>query len=70
MSAIKGRHFKVEYEGLHLICLHYGKYGHTSEGCQSQKGKITIKDGGLKVNPPKNYSLEEQVGKQESAIGP
>lgn len=33
MFAIKGRHFKVEYEGLHLIFLHCGKYGHTYEGC-------------------------------------
>lgn len=30
MFAIKGRHFNIEYEGLHMFCLHCGKYGHTT----------------------------------------
>lgn len=31
MFAIKGRHFKVEYEGLHLLCLNSGCFGHYKE---------------------------------------
>lgn len=28
-----GRQQLVEYEGLHLICFHCGRYGHRAEGC-------------------------------------
>lgn len=48
MFAIKGRHFKVEYEGLHLLCLQCGKYGHFSEVCETQMEVETIKEGGKK----------------------
>ncbi|KAJ1376547.1 Zinc finger, CCHC-type [Sesbania bispinosa] len=30
---LNGRIYKVEYEGLHLICFHCGRYGHRKEGC-------------------------------------
>ncbi|KAF7827296.1 uncharacterized protein G2W53_018460 [Senna tora] len=30
---IKGKKYKVEYEGLHLICFHCGKYGHMKGLC-------------------------------------
>lgn len=33
MFAIKGMHYKVEYEGLHLLCLSCGKYVHYAEHC-------------------------------------
>jgi hypothetical protein len=33
MFSIKGRTYKVEYEGLHLLCLNCGKFGHYVEGC-------------------------------------
>ncbi|MCH86877.1 hypothetical protein A2U01_0007737, partial [Trifolium medium] len=31
MFELKGRHYKVEYEGLHLLCLKCGRYDHLSE---------------------------------------
>ncbi|PNY14274.1 hypothetical protein L195_g010950 [Trifolium pratense] len=33
MFELKGRHYKVEYEGLHLLCLKCGRYDHLSEVC-------------------------------------
>lgn len=48
MFSIKVKHFKVEYEGLHTLCLKYGKYGHTTEGCEAQMVVGTNKDYGTK----------------------
>lgn len=67
MFAIKGRHFKVECEGLHLLCLHWGKYNHTSDGFEAHKRESTIKDGGQKNTPTGSIILEEQVGEQGNA---
>lgn len=34
---VLGKEFKVEYEGLHLICFCCGKYGHRIEQCPDSK---------------------------------
>jgi hypothetical protein len=46
MFSIKGRHYKVEYEGLHLLCLNCGKFGHYKEGCEV---KECARGGGVEV---------------------
>lgn len=52
MFTIKGRQFKVEYEGLHLLCLTCGKFGHYQEGCLDmgtavpEQGDDTVGFGG------------------------
>lgn len=38
MFAIKGRHYKIEYEDFHLICLICGCFGHYKDGCADQRG--------------------------------
>ncbi|MCI03281.1 zinc ion binding/nucleic acid binding protein, partial [Trifolium medium] len=50
MFTIKGRKYNVEYEGLHMLCLTCGKFGHYKEGCP-ERGKTTIEshEGGETV---------------------
>ncbi|XP_058762592.1 uncharacterized protein LOC131635973 [Vicia villosa] len=31
--SIRNRNYKIEYEGLHMLCLRCGKFGHYKEGC-------------------------------------
>lgn len=40
MFEIKERYYKVEYEGLHLLCLTWGRFGHYIEGCP-EKGSAS-----------------------------
>ncbi|XP_058746880.1 uncharacterized protein LOC131619849 [Vicia villosa] len=37
MFTIKKKMYKIEYEGLHLICLVCGRFGHYKEGCSENK---------------------------------
>lgn len=37
---IKERQYKIEYEGLHFLCLTCGRLGHYTEGCPD-KDKVT-----------------------------
>lgn len=48
---VQGQEQKVSYEGLHLICLKCGRYGHQSQNCPfpSNQGK----------KPPANRDLSE-----------
>ncbi|XP_058753890.1 uncharacterized protein LOC131627080 [Vicia villosa] len=65
MFAIKGRHYKIEYEGLHLLCLRYG-FGHFKEGCEDQtklngKGLVTeVRNFLEKGNIPNQIQEGEQ----------
>ncbi|MCI23371.1 hypothetical protein A2U01_0044550 [Trifolium medium] len=45
MFTIKGRKYNIEYEGLHLLCLTCGKFGHYKEGCPD-KGRRNEVVGG------------------------
>jgi hypothetical protein len=44
MFELKGRHYKVEYEGLHLLCLSCGRFDHYLGGCPN-KPKPTTASG-------------------------
>jgi hypothetical protein len=37
MFELKGKIYKVEYEGLHMLCRSCGKFGHYVEGCPEKK---------------------------------
>ncbi|WJX44582.1 hypothetical protein P8452_31536 [Trifolium repens] len=41
---IRGYKFPLEYEGLHLICFHCGRYGHKLDDCSDKLLKITEKE--------------------------
>ncbi|KAF7824071.1 uncharacterized protein G2W53_022215 [Senna tora] len=34
---VRGRCYAVEYEGLHMVCFHCGRYGHTRDFCMLKK---------------------------------
>ncbi|KAI5394690.1 hypothetical protein KIW84_061354 [Lathyrus oleraceus] len=46
---IKGRHYKVEYEGLHLLCLSCGKSGHYAENYHDNNHDDQGKSGDLDI---------------------
>ena len=61
MFELKGRHYKVEYKGLHLLCLKRGSFDHYLEGCP-KKGKNTEVHEG-KATPSR--SVVDKVGQIE-----
>ncbi|KAI5387821.1 hypothetical protein KIW84_073785 [Lathyrus oleraceus] len=42
MFFIKGRHYKVEYEGIHLLCISCGRFGHHVEVCSEKKEVVRM----------------------------
>ncbi|XP_058758250.1 uncharacterized protein LOC131631474 [Vicia villosa] len=74
MFSIGGSSYNIEYEGMHLLCLVRGRYGHYKEGCMNQsneKEKMAAGSGteGRMVN---NNVCEVEVGQGhvEEANGP
>lgn len=49
---------KLEYEGLGLICFHYGKFGHNKEGCPKQKSNDQSDKGN-------KYNSEREIPDQQ-----
>lgn len=45
MFSVKGRHYKVEYEGLHISCLGCGRYGYHAEVCREKKAVTLVEEG-------------------------
>jgi hypothetical protein len=67
MFSIKGRTYKVGYEGLHLLCLSSGKFGHYVEGCPTKIVAVGSNGG----NNGENKMDEGQTGRGAvSAAGP
>lgn len=55
MFSVKGKHYKIKYEGLHLLCLAYGRYGHYAETCGTKTTNTLEKqvDKGKRMDPNK-----------------
>lgn len=51
---LNGREYKVEYEGLHLICFKCGRYGHRNEECG---GSMNVS---VAVDPPPTQASKEK----------
>lgn len=49
MFSIKGRHYKVEHEGLHILCLSCGRFGHHAEVCGEKKEILMVEEGVTKL---------------------
>jgi hypothetical protein len=43
MFELKGEVYKVEYEGLHMLCRRCGKFGHYVEGCPEKNDTSTAR---------------------------
>lgn len=61
---MEGREFKVEYEGLHTVCFHCGRYGHLVENCPEK----IIDDGG--EGDGVGMEGKGEAGKEDSLFGP
>lgn len=60
MFEIQDRCYTVEYEGLHLLCLTCGRFGHYLDGCPNKVDKVP--DGGVEGDG----GGTEQPGKDDS----
>lgn len=65
MFSIKGRHYKVDYEGLNILCLTCGRFRHYFEGCVN-KCEVTItrigeieENGGMSGGHKENIIVEK-----------
>ncbi|XP_058725672.1 uncharacterized protein LOC131596965 [Vicia villosa] len=66
MFQIDGSNYKIEYEGLHLLCLSCGRYGHYKEGCPMNRvGKDIEEDRSI----PNDSKEKTQVGGSSGLIG-
>ncbi|GAU44437.1 hypothetical protein TSUD_129310 [Trifolium subterraneum] len=63
MFTVKGRTYKVEYEGLHLLCLGCGNFGHYVEGCPA-------KVNGASDERRKNTEAKQGEGSGDRETGP
>ncbi|XP_058725763.1 uncharacterized protein LOC131597062 [Vicia villosa] len=66
MFKIGGSCYKIEYEGLHLLCLACGKYGHYKEGCPL---KNTGKEKEVVVSAGNGRIENRQLGDGSDLIG-
>lgn len=58
MFELKDKSYRVEFEGLHLLCITCGKFGHYKEGCHLKKSMESTasntRDQGAKVDVAPN----------------
>lgn len=62
MFTIKEKMYKIEYEGLHLLCLSYGRFGHYKEGCPNTNNIVNLntnKGGNVSAAVQRNGELEQ-----------
>lgn len=60
MFTIKESSYKIEYEGLHMLCLNCGKYGHCIDGCKlKSKEKDYVPNGGASVVVRNSHEMNE-----------
>ncbi|KAF7822242.1 ribonuclease H [Senna tora] len=65
---VRGRSYAVEYEGLHLICFHCGRYGHSKDLCLLKKeaaGKDQSQQVDLNTVPSDGGHGVDDVGEQQ-----
>lgn len=66
MFSIKERHYKVEYEGLHILRMHCGRFGHHKERGEIKKIWSQLQ---ATVMKEKNEKLERLTAKWKMVNG-
>lgn len=84
MFELQGRYYQIEYEGLHMLCLSCGKFGHYIEGCPDNGKKQSwnevantiqqaggeVSEGGVSAQVPKEAGPWVVVQKPRRARRP
>lgn len=71
MFDIKDRVFKIEYEGLHLLCLTCGRFGHYMEGCPHKVAARNLGgEGGDRITVDTRSEKGEASKEGPSEAGP
>lgn len=60
---LKGRIWKIQYEGLKMICFHCGKFGHSEENCSTNSMEINevVATAVPEINATHKATVEEQT---------
>ncbi|KAF7837882.1 ribonuclease H [Senna tora] len=65
---IRGRCYSVEYEGLHLICFHCGKYGHQKGQCSELKRQDTSAGENEHPSTMSDNMVVRQGGQERASV--
>lgn len=65
---VDGNALKIEYEGLHFICFHCGRVGHTLDNCPTRQAHATTPENGVQTGT--NQETEESARKEETGGTP
>ncbi|MCH94906.1 hypothetical protein A2U01_0015876, partial [Trifolium medium] len=68
MFTIKGRKYHIEYEGLHMLCITCGKFGHYREGCPNKMKSQEVNNG--EKQGPTATSVGDSIGISSEVAGP
>ncbi|GAU51239.1 hypothetical protein TSUD_129860 [Trifolium subterraneum] len=66
MFTLKGRQYTIKYEGLHMLCMTCGRFGHYKEGCPTKKNN----DAGSNENKANEGKSKEPNDDGSGAEGP
>ncbi|KAJ1443237.1 Zinc finger, CCHC-type [Sesbania bispinosa] len=65
---LNGQRYKVEYEGLHLVCFKCGRYGHRRKGCPTATGEgpkdAVVNNDPMGVTPKVTADSIQVAGKE------
>lgn len=72
MFSIKYMDYKIEYEGLQMLCLVCERFGHYKEGCLvNNKGKGVAVEQGIVLGQREGQSMEDNhLGGGDKGEGP
>lgn len=70
MFEVDGKAYTIEYEGLHLLCLTCGKFGHYKEGCPNKVAASTSHNSGSRIGGDAGSETGATRGERRDIAGP